>query len=314
METETKSNSTETQWYYVQAGRKIGPVTLRSLLYLFQHQSMSPNTLVWNPEMTDWQPANQTSLAGEIHATKSPIPPPGTLPRYAVIPEPFGEVRFYYISDGQEKGPVSCKKLYDLLLNDKIPPHTPIRRSGQTKLIQAQEVFDLSCKIPPEPPELPTFWAAKTKEVPDFKKTPVILVIFLTFITLGLYHPIWYIKRRKAINSLQSTVKLKSSILIVALLISIINLIVGLTAGILDGFAIELHRPDFHEIAEHLNSASDWSDLIMIGISIFLVFTVRRILKDHYNQHLGQNVAFSWLATLLFQFYYLQYKINRLVY
>ena len=38
---------------------------------------------------------------------------------------------------------------------------------------------------------------------------------------------------------------------------------------------------------------------------------MRRILNEHFNAHLQRGISFSWIATLFFQIYYLQYKINR---
>jgi hypothetical protein len=52
---------------------------------------------------------------------------------------------------------------------------------------------------------------------------------------------------------------------------------------------------------------------LLLLFFLYYAFCVRRILKDHYQDYLGQNVSISGLAVFFLQVYYLQFKINRLV-
>ena len=53
----------------------------------------------------------------------------------------------------------------------------------------------------------------------EIKKTSILVVIILTFITGGIYFPIWYLTRREAINQLHSTEKLGKGIFILGIVV-----------------------------------------------------------------------------------------------
>src|SRR5688572_8761860 len=44
------------EWYYVQAGQRVGPISQEELERLFQSGATSADTLVWRAGMADWQP------------------------------------------------------------------------------------------------------------------------------------------------------------------------------------------------------------------------------------------------------------------
>jgi uncharacterized RDD family membrane protein YckC/DNA-directed RNA polymerase subunit RPC12/RpoP len=44
------------EWYYVQAGQRVGPISEEELDRLFQSGAINVNTLVWRAGMADWQP------------------------------------------------------------------------------------------------------------------------------------------------------------------------------------------------------------------------------------------------------------------
>ena len=322
METKSQTNSGENQWYYVQDGRQIGPVTRESLLYLFREQSMSTETLVWRPGQANFQPANTTSLAKELPSDNAILSGTPVIPhRGPARDDPHITARWYYVEKERTKGPISHEALYRLLSKNKLPPHTPVRHLHSTKWRPAQNIFPITDRDLPEPPKLPVFWAVKAKEVPEFKKTSVILVIFLTFITLGIYTPIWYLTRLKALNSLQSAVKLNRGVLIAALALSIfsafldiaVELIYYLGEHFLDAGVIELSR--MLELLKLIDLIEDVNAILTIPLLLFTLyyaFRLKRILQDHYRDYLDQQVSFSGLAVFFFQNWYLQFKINRL--
>lgn len=138
----------------------------------------------------------------------------------------------------------------------------------------------------------------------ELKRTSVILLIFLTVITAGIYYPIWFLKRRNVINSLQSKEKLNSGVFIFAIVVFSISLLVALISGACEELG-EMYT------AKGLDAFSRILDLVA-GITLLVqCFKVRRIFNEHFNIHLKRVIAFSGVATFFFQIYYLQYKVNR---
>ncbi|MEE8114959.1 MAG: DUF4234 domain-containing protein [Nitrososphaerales archaeon] len=132
----------------------------------------------------------------------------------------------------------------------------------------------------------------------DIKKTPVILTIFFEIITAGIYYPCWFLSRRDQINKLHSNEKLGKGVFIFAIVIFSICLFMDLVFGFLEG-------------GEDVDAVYGLLSLV-VGIALLVqCFKVRRIFRNHFNEHLGRNISFSGWATFLFQFSYLQYKINR---
>ena len=138
----------------------------------------------------------------------------------------------------------------------------------------------------------------------ELKKKSVILLVFLTFITAGIYYPVWFLTRRNAINNLQSKEKLGSGVFIFAIVMFSISLSVAFISGAMEG------RGEV-STAEVLDSFSKILDSVA-GITLWVqCFKVRRIFSEHFNVHLQRGISFSGIATFFFQIYYLQYKINR---
>jgi len=122
----------------------------------------------------------------------------------------------------------------------------------------------------------------------ELKKMNVFLMIFLGLVTGGIYLPIWYLRKRDAINSLQSGEKLGSGVFV--------SVIVLFGASWLIIFS----------------GSESYGMLDLIAAIILLVqrFKVRRIFTEHFNVHLQRRISFSGAATFFFGAYYLQYKIN----
>ena len=126
------------------------------------------------------------------------------------------------------------------------------------------------------------------------KKMNVVWFVVLSFITGLIYYPIWFLRRRQAINSLHSQKKLKSVVLIIAIVLFSFNLLMSQSSDI------------------EAQKASGTFGAIAIIITIVQSFKVRRILEDHCNEYLQKNVEFSGTATFFFGAFYLQHKINQL--
>jgi len=143
------------------------------------------------------------------------------------------------------------------------------------------------------------------------RKTPVLLTILLTFITLGVYYPCWFLSRLDAINSLLSREKLGRGVFVFAVLLAGISILLNAGAGVLEGLGEGSRNPDLIGMVGSLVAFDRFISLTAGVLLLIQSFKVKRIFQQHFNEHLNQNVAFSSLATFFFQIYYLQYKINR---
>ena len=129
----------------------------------------------------------------------------------------------------------------------------------------------------------------------QLEKKNVLLMIFLTIITYGIYIPVWFLKRKNAFNNLNSKEKISNGPIIFVLVIFVISAI--------------LLIPSVLFMETEIGTMVDGIDSIINlvgGITILVMsFKVRRIMNEHYKTKL------SGVATLFFTFLYLQYKVNR---
>jgi tetratricopeptide (TPR) repeat protein len=139
----------------------------------------------------------------------------------------------------------------------------------------------------------------------QLERMSVVLLLFLTTITSGIYYASWFLKRRNAINNLQSNEKIRSGVFVFAIVAIGIGLLAELIAGCMEALGRKIMADGCHGLAIILSLIS--------GITLWVqCFKVRRIFNDHFNSHLKKGMFLSRLTTFFFSIYYLQYKINRL--
>jgi len=126
----------------------------------------------------------------------------------------------------------------------------------------------------------------------------VFLLIVITFVTLGIFFPIWFLIRKDWLNSLSAPKKLGSALAVFVLVIYCISVI-------LIFMPLEVLSYGAWESIDNI--------ITLVGgiIILILAFTVRRIFIQHFNENLGMNISFSGAGTFFFTIWYLQYKINR---
>jgi hypothetical protein len=140
------------------------------------------------------------------------------------------------------------------------------------------------------------------------KRFSVILLIFLTIITGGIFAPIWLLRVRKSVNSLQSSQKLGREKAITAIVFMSIAVILLFISSATTGNT----TPDTPTIRATILDTSSRLFSAVAGLGVLIEsFTVRRIFNEHVNGYLGRNIVFSGAATFFFTIYYLQYKANR---
>ena len=137
------------------------------------------------------------------------------------------------------------------------------------------------------------------------------LFVFLSIITLDIAMPVWWLRRRRWLNSLSSRRKLGYKLplfVLVAYSISVPILFVAIFAGYL------VPALGLATILLLLVSLSILSYVLTVVSSILVIvtaFKIRSILHEH-SDNLGLGISSSATATFFFTFWYLQYKINRL--
>ena len=158
------------------------------------------------------------------------------------------------------------------------------------------------------PPKTPVADISST----GLKRRSVILMIVLSIVTFGLYYPIWFLRRRAALNRLDSPRKLRLWPFVVFIAWFAFQFIAGIAAG---------SAPRGRPIGE---GAALFLNLLQFAVAILMVvqsFFIKDILEDHLagpgdqvpNPLLVDTVKLSGLMTFLFQIFYLQHVINRYI-
>jgi len=137
----------------------------------------------------------------------------------------------------------------------------------------------------------------------------------LTLVTAGLYQPIWFLSRRKALNNLHSQEKLG----VWPLAMVLAALVASLSLPIIGGLK-------WSSWVEAENAVPPLHPFILLVAGIILVvqsFKVRRILLDHLAPReegmfsagirMQHEELFSRMGTFFFGIFYLQHKINGLL-
>lgn len=144
------------------------------------------------------------------------------------------------------------------------------------------------------------------------KRRRVVTMIVLSIITFGVYYPVWFFRRRNALNRLSSPRKLRLWPLLTFCAVMIVDFVVV--------FASAPGTPDQIIGA----GASAALGLVRLAVAILMVvqcFIIKDILEDHLAgpeddpSHLmfEGRVKLSGLMTFFFSIFYLQHVINRYV-
>ncbi len=148
------------------------------------------------------------------------------------------------------------------------------------------------------------------------KKKSVAFLILISIITLMFYPFFWYLERTSELNNLKTKSKVGKAIPVSMILIFIIIL------GLISGGIIYIQLKD--ALPTNITSFYDltWEiKLIVYIVAIALImnllliiasaFKVRKILNEAIANK-DEKIKLSGFSTLIFNFMYLQYEINRI--
>lgn len=149
----------------------------------------------------------------------------------------------------------------------------------------------------------------------DFAKVPqkksVFLLFILCIITLGIYPAVWYKKKSKEFYNLGTQKRLSKTLATILLTFSIITV----ATVIVFPLTITSEMGTFYQNLSSLQTMI----AIILGLAILLeiifYILIAFISRGIINEALDQKNIFkkiSWFFTLIFNFLYLQYEINRI--
>jgi len=140
------------------------------------------------------------------------------------------------------------------------------------------------------------------------KRRSLVVMIVLFIVSLGLYYPIWFLRRRSALNGLDSPRKLQRWPFLLVLAFFVFQIVLAI--------ASDPARP------EATGARSFLFSLVRLAVALLIVvqcFIIKDILEDHLagpgdsisSSVRADSVRLSGLMTFFFQILYLQYVINR---
>ena len=152
---------------------------------------------------------------------------------------------------------------------------------------------------------------ALVESLPGLRATNLVLVAVLSSLSLGLYSPVWFWRRREALNRLRSSTKLDRRVLVLTFVLLALSVLFSLIAIPVQGSAVVRSR--VLTVGKSVEMGSQLLCLLVLITLWVQCFRVRRILLDHLNLHLQLGVSVSWVYTLVFQVLYLQGRINTIL-
>lgn len=152
------------------------------------------------------------------------------------------------------------------------------------------------------------FSSTPKRAIPVMESTPVILVLFFSLITGGIYIPFWFLNRKSELNKLDSDKMLKDNTFIFLAVGFVFSNILSIISSVIDKMALEAGTADALYSASILRLVDSSISLTLGIIVVIQCFKVQSMFRDHFKR----KFQFSGLATFFFTIFYLQYKMNKI--
>ena len=140
------------------------------------------------------------------------------------------------------------------------------------------------------------------------KRRGLLMMILFTIITLGVYYPIWWFRRRPGLNRLNSPQKLAIWPLVLFATLFAIQLVHGFLQGL---------TGDDQVLGAGPAAFISLFQLVVGIVMIIQSFKVKSIIEDHATPEpesapmFVEHVKLSGIMTFFFSIFYLQWAINR---
>jgi hypothetical protein len=145
---------------------------------------------------------------------------------------------------------------------------------------------------PYAPPQAPTGVAlARTGDGFEEERRSVLFCAVLWCATLGLYTPIWLLRRRPFLDGLDASVRLSAAIPVVLVVTFVVDWLLSMGG-----------RP--------LADLTRLLSIVTMVLTLVAEFRVARILRSEFRRS-GRGILVSSLAVFFLGLLYLQYKINQ---
>ena len=154
------------------------------------------------------------------------------------------------------------------------------------------------------------------------KKKGVLILFLLSLITLKIYPCFWYIKRSDELNNLRTKSKLSKIWAILNLVFYLISIFLIITIFVF----ISINNKSLPQSSDITNlndvpasfiilfTSIISVNIIILFIYLLMAFKSRKILNEAISNKLNSNmIKISAFYTLIFNFFYLQYEINRII-
>jgi hypothetical protein len=191
---------------------------------------------------------------------------------------------------------------------EDIFPAQPQQQQAQPQLQQFQK--------PEQPKEKPQ--EQKPIHLPDTdienvpRKKSVLLVIILTWITLGIYKGIWYMKKVTEFLNLGTNKKPNNTVPTIFIILNILII----AAIIILPITITQEMGTFYQYLSPLQTgiiaAIVLLAIIKLTLSLFLAFHARTIINQALENK-ESKTRLSVFFTIIFTHLYLQYEINKII-
>lgn len=152
------------------------------------------------------------------------------------------------------------------------------------------------------------------------EKRSVALLVLLTIVTLGIYPFIWYYRRSTELNNLGTEKKLGkiwiTILLVLAVAVDSISVWINYKQSSFITTILEGNISSLGTVSPIVGTLLILQYILLvlsialIIIALFVAFRSRTIINQALEKK-GVTRKISWFFTLIFNFYYLQYEINR---
>ena len=156
----------------------------------------------------------------------------------------------------------------------------------------------------------PTAQVAAPATQSGLKRRRVVVMILLLFVTIGIYYPVWFFRRRGGLNRLDSPRKLALWPLVLFASYFALEVVLTVMAG---------DETPAQVFGEEVGLVLTLLQLTTGIIMIVQCFAIKDIIEDHAQGPDGgtemfrPKVKLSGLMTFFFSIFYLQWAINKYV-